>query len=60
MAPHMAVMPPMTTRLPIHTGVPPSKGCMRIKRYMPALTMVAACKNALMGVGALMALGSQK
>ncbi len=33
---------------------------MRIKRYIPALTMVAACKNALMGVGAHMALGSQK
>jgi hypothetical protein len=27
---------------------------------MPALTMVAACKKARMGVGALMALGSQK
>ena len=60
MAPNRAVMPPATTRIPIHANVPPRTGCIRASRYIPALTMVAECRKALIGVGAVIALGSQK
>jgi len=35
------------------------KGLVRIKRYTPAVTMVAACINALTGVGPSIAMGNQ-
>ena len=35
------------------------KGEVRINKYTPAVTMVAACINALTGVGPSIAIGSQ-
>ncbi len=58
--PMSAVIPPTMTKVAIQAGVDPKIGCRRASRYMPALTMVAECRKALIGVGALMAFGSQK
>ena len=43
-----------------HSGVPASTGHSRASRKTPAFTMVAECRKAETGVGAAMALGSQK
>jgi NADH:ubiquinone oxidoreductase subunit 5 (subunit L)/multisubunit Na+/H+ antiporter MnhA subunit len=49
---------PVTT--PVHKGVAPARGVILATRYKPAFTMVAECRYALTGVGAVMAFGSQK
>ena len=43
-----------------HCSVPANAGHRRASRNTPALTMVAECRYADTGVGAAMALGSQK
>ncbi len=53
-------MPPTADWMSVQTMVPPSAGSSRISKKMPALTMVAECRNALTGASAAMALGSQK
>ena len=58
-APQSSVAPPKPTSSVVHAVVPPSQGVVRAKRYTPACTMVAECRNAETGVGASMALGSQ-
>ena len=59
-APTSMVSIPTTLSVVAQSGVPLSAGCSRASRNTPALTMVAECRKALAGVGACMALGSQK
>ena len=51
---------PASPNMANHSGVPESTGHSRASRNTPALTMVAECRNADTGVGAAIALGSQK
>ena len=51
---------PSTMRVSRQPGMSANPGAIRPMRKMPALTIAAACRYALTGVGAAMAAGSQK
>ena len=54
------VSTPSTTTVGRHGGESANPGDIRATRYTPALTIAAACRYALTGVGAAIAPGSQK
>ena len=57
--PTAIVARPSTTTGTHHTGASANPGESRATRYTPALTIEAACRYALTGVGAAIAAGSQ-
>ena len=54
------VSTPSVTTIGRHGGASAKPGVIRAIRYTPALTIAAACRYALTGVGAAIAPGSQK
>jgi hypothetical protein len=54
------VAAPATVTAVVHKGIDPTTGVILAMRYTPAFTIVAEWRYALTGVGASIALGSQK
>src|SRR6185437_925678 len=54
------VSTPSVTTIGRHGGESANPGVIRAIKYTPALTIAAACRYALTGVGAAIAPGSQK